>query len=324
MTLADRIVQAAATLVAPHTNLLSQRHPLTYVAAGVFVLVFAIGLRLARRRRFSPRAVSRLVFRRSVWLHRSSLLDYRMYVVNMVVLAFAAGYFVIGTQVWTDAASEALAAAFGPPAAASEGHWGEVAATALLLLVATDLGYWLAHVAMHRTPLLWEFHKVHHSAEVMTPATEFRQHPVELVLFPTVIGATTGLVYALAGHWWGGVDAIGHAGFVTVIAAHLFTFHHLRHSHIAMIFPDWLGRLLHSPAHHLVHHSADPAHADRNLGYILSVWDWAAGTLVLPRRGEQLTLGIGAEGASHDTVVNCFVLPFRNAARLLIPRRVAG
>ena len=49
---------------------------------------------------------------------------------------------------------------------------------------------------MHRVPALWEFHKVHHSAEVLTPLTEWRQHPLELMLFPVVIGAATAVVRA--------------------------------------------------------------------------------------------------------------------------------
>lgn len=314
MAVADIVRHAIATLLAPHLDLLSQRNPLTYLAAGAFVLVVAFGL---RRRRFRLYAVLRLLSRRSVWLHRSSLLDYRMYAVNMVLLAFVASYFIVGSQVWSGVAAHALTSLFGAPAAPSTGHWGAVVVTAALLLVATDLGYWLAHVAMHRNQLLWEFHKVHHSAAVMTPATEFRQHPVELIWFPTVMGVTTGLTYAVIAQFWAGAQVLGHAGYAAVLTAHLFTFHHLRHSHIAMIFPDWLGRLLHSPAHHIIHHSDHPAHFDRNMGYLLSVWDWAAGTLYLPRRGERVTLGIGPEGAEHDTVAHCFGRPFRNAARLI-------
>jgi len=36
-------------------------------------------------------------------------------------------------------------------------------------------------------PFLWEFHKVHHSANVLTPITAFRVHPVDTWLFANMI-----------------------------------------------------------------------------------------------------------------------------------------
>jgi len=29
---------------------------------------------------------------------------------------------------------------------------------------------------MHQVPVLWAIHKVHHSAEVLTPLTRYREH----------------------------------------------------------------------------------------------------------------------------------------------------
>src|ERR1039458_8498353 len=43
----------------------------------------------------------------------------------------------------------------------------------------------------HAIPALWEFHKVHHSAEVLTPLTEMRTHPVEIIAFMNIIGLFT-------------------------------------------------------------------------------------------------------------------------------------
>ena len=36
---------------------------------------------------------------------------------------------------------------------------------------------------MHRSPVLWAFHRVHHTAECLTPFTVLRTHPVEGILF---------------------------------------------------------------------------------------------------------------------------------------------
>ena len=55
-------------------------------------------------------------------------------------------------------------------------------ATALQLLT-YEFAYWFGHYLFHKVPAMWEFHKVHHSAEVMTTLTELRQHPVEIIAF---------------------------------------------------------------------------------------------------------------------------------------------
>ena len=49
-------------------------------------------------------------------------------------------------------------------------------------------------------------------------------------------------------------------------------------------FTGLAGRILQSPAHHQIHHSDNPAHWDKNLGFALAVWDWAFGTLYIPER----------------------------------------
>lgn len=326
MDLREDACAVLTRLAAPFTDLLDQRNLLSYAAAIAFVFVAVLAMRLLRpRRQLRLRAMWRLLFRKSVWLHPSARLDYWLYLLNLPVLAFVLGVFVIGSTFWADLAGQVLGAAFGPPPVAASTHWGTIALVTAVQFLAFDFGYWLGHAAQHRSALLWEFHKVHHSALVMTPATEYRQHPVELVLMPSVIGMATGLAYALTTQFVGtGAPGLGHFGFNLIILAHLMTFHHLRHSHINMAFTGVFGRLLHSPAHHLIHHSADPRHFDRNMGYILSIWDWMAGTLVVPRRGERLTLGIGAEGLAHDSVVNAMWLPLRNAWRLVVRRQATG
>ena len=62
----------------------------------------------------------------------------------------------------------------------------------------------------------------------------------------------------------------------------LLTYGHLRHSHMWIAFTGIAGRILQSPAHHQLHHSANPAHFDKNLGFALALWDWAFGTLAIP------------------------------------------
>jgi hypothetical protein len=57
--------------------------------------------------------------------------------------------------------------------------WTVLTLATSLQVLAYELAYWFAHYCFHKVPALGEFHKVHHSAEVMTGLTELRQHPVE-------------------------------------------------------------------------------------------------------------------------------------------------
>ena len=52
-----------------------------------------------------------------------------------------------------------------------------------VLFLMDDSSKYLVHRAMHRWPVLWAFHRVHHTAETMTPLTVYRTHPVEAVIF---------------------------------------------------------------------------------------------------------------------------------------------
>lgn len=322
MALGSLLYDAGSRLSAPLFQTFDQRCLLSYGGALLFVLAAALSIRFRRRhQQFRPRAFLRLVFKRTVWRHRSAVLDYKLYLVNMPLMAFVLGYFIVGNTFWSELFGDWLTRSFGPPATTTGTNWMVVAGIAVAQLLALDLGYWLGHAAMHRSAILWQFHALHHSAEVMTPATEYRQHPVELILMPTVISLVTGLSFAAVTHWFGtGAASMGVTGFNLILLVHLLTFHHLRHSHINMPFTGVMGVIFHSPAHHQLHHSNDPAHFNCNMGYALSIWDWAAGTLRLPRRGGRVTLGIGAKGAEHADVSSALWVPFRDAGRLIARR----
>jgi sterol desaturase/sphingolipid hydroxylase (fatty acid hydroxylase superfamily) len=305
-------------MLSPLTDLLDQRSIFSYFGAVFFIFIFIIAVRLRRTRKdIRARALWRLLTKRTVWLHQSALLDYKLYLFNLPLMSFVLGFFIIGSSFWANLFGSGLTMMFGPAVVTTSTQWGVIILLALLQLLALDLGYWLGHAAMHKSEILWQFHKLHHSAEVMTPATEFRQHPVELVLIPCTIGFTTGLSYALTSHWFGtGAVAMGAVGYNMIVCVHMLTFHHIRHSHINIPFTGVMGLILHSPAHHQIHHSDNPKHFDRNMGYMLSIWDWLAGTLHMPQPGERVTLGVGREGEEHDSVTNAIWVPFRDAGRI--------
>jgi hypothetical protein len=152
----------------------------------------------------------------------------------------------------------------------------------------------------------------------LTPLTEWRQHPVELFLFPLCTGTTIGILYGAAEHLLG-LQRQGLSLFWVnmVLLAYSMTLLHLRHSHVWIPARGWLGYLIQSPAHHQIHHSANPNHFNKNLGYGLSLWDWAFGTLYIPKKHEALEFGLGAESHEHNGVLKVLWLPFVKAGRQL-------
>jgi hypothetical protein len=68
-----------------------------------------------------------------------------------------------------------------------------------------------------------------------------------------------------------------------------------------------------------LHHSADPAHFNCNLGASLAIWDWLAGSLRMPSV-EPPRLSFGVSGHTHDPhgVMGLVVDPALGALKALI------
>jgi sterol desaturase/sphingolipid hydroxylase (fatty acid hydroxylase superfamily) len=189
----------------------------------------------------------------------------------------------------------------------------------VLFFVSLDLGRFAAHCLLHDVPVLWEFHKVHHSAEVLTPVTSYRAHPVELLLMawgPVLVTAGTTLVFQLV--------FPGTVSFYTFLGLHVLVWvsnlvGNLRHSPVWLSYGPAVGRWLVSPAHHQLHHSSDPTHRGCNRGFELAIWDRLYGTLVVPTVQPQkfeLGLGDGTE-ARYRSIAGMYLLPFACACQRL-------
>jgi sterol desaturase/sphingolipid hydroxylase (fatty acid hydroxylase superfamily) len=170
-------------------------------------------------------------------------------------------------------------------------------------------------------PVLWEFHKVHHSAEVLTPLTNFRVHPIYAWIFANILALAAAIANGIANYWFVHTAyqyALSDTNIILVLFIH--TYVHLQHSHMWISFRGILGRIFVSPAHHQVHHSDNPKHFDKNFGSCLALWDWMFGTLYVPQKErEPLTFGFADRPDAH-TVKGELINPLIDAARHLKPR----
>jgi len=256
------------------------------LSAAAMAIAFHL-YRQRRRRLLGLKACLAHLVPKAVYAHRSAFLDYRFFYVNTALLGL-----VLGPVVASSTVATAIARAFGTPAAGQAGPLA-MAALTIALVVAMDLALYIGHWLQHRIPLLWEFHKIHHSAEVLTPVTAFRAHPFDDLLNLTLSAFLTGVVQGLfyLGFGTGIVDA-RILGVNALLFAWYLTGFNLRHSHIWIAYPRWLSHIVISPAQHQIHHSKAPCHFDKNMGFIFACWDALFGTLYVPREKEELTYGL--------------------------------
>lgn len=288
------------------------------------------GILFVHHRRTSGAGGGLLAFLRETFPARiywspSARADYRFYVVNGLLFPAIFVPVILSSGWLAERVQAGLAAQFGVRAPVFEDATIAIALYSLLFFLLYDFGRWLGHYVQHRFEILWEFHKVHHTAEVLTPITSFRAHPVDLLcmaFFPALFTGLAGGLYNWAlGGQYGFYTLVGlHAGMVVYNI-----FANLRHSHIWLSYGR-LSNLFVSPAMHQIHHSTNPRHFGHNVGFALSIWDRWAGTLYVPERREEFALGIGdGSEAEWHSVRAMYFKPFANlVARWRALRRSPG
>lgn len=285
-------------------------------------LLFCAGIYARHARRpLRLRTLRRFLLPRRVFLHASAKLDYKYYVIAAALRAGMLGSMVVSSAVVAAGINALLTKTFGASAPLGAPLYVILPLATIVQVVLFDLGYWIAHRTMHEIPLLWEFHKTHHAAEVLTPATSARSHPVDDLIQTNFIAGCLGLGYGVLVYLFGeAAQPITLFETNVIFFIYFLTIFHLRHSHIWLPIRGWLGYIIQSPAHHHIHHSTAPRHAGKNLGFSLSLWDWAFGTLYMPDKREQLEFGLGHESADFASIGELLMRPFHNALRLLTSR----
>lgn len=142
----------------------------------------------------------------------------------------------------------------------------------LCLFISNDFSrYWL-HRWMHTSRWLWPIHRLHHTAQALTPVTFYRIHPLESLLFGARYAVVTGLVTSAYMHWFGfGLQAYQWLGSLIFVCIANMVGSNLRHSQLPLSYWPWVQNWLISPAQHQWHHTVDGN--QHNFGSILALWD---------------------------------------------------
>lgn len=312
--------------LAPFLQLIdpSYRMAVIYLASSLVIALIAFMVMKTRKGEAGTVPLLRWLFPSDVLNHPSARVDLAFYVINKVLLAAIYGSVILTAPLAYKAVSGLLNAVIGPPGEGFEPHFGFSILTTLVAILVLDFALWFLHYVFHKVPFLWDYHKAHHSAEVMTPITAARMHPVEEVLDSLIAAGCVGGSYAVMQYVLGPAAIVIKIFDINIILAlFFFSAFHLRHSHVWIRYPYWLQHILVCPAQHQIHHSVARRHWDKNMGFIFAFWDWAAGTLYAPKGKEEITYGLGTDedGGKWHSLTALYLLPFRQSLERLRNRK---
>jgi len=279
------------------------------VAVGIaFVLYKRSGTSLSFREWAFPARVYR---------HESNRVDAKLFVFGQMLELFGTFKLVVFTTAVAAATQNLL-----DPIAPTLFTVGPIVMTVAMVLAWDFTVYWV-HRLHHEKGWLWPFHSVHHSAEIMTPVTVYRKHPIYDIFSRFSKGILGGIMQGLLLVFFTDSYALSTIAGVNAV---YFVFNmvgsNFRHSHIWMSFGPVVEHVLVSPAQHQVHHSIELRHFNKNYGEVFAIWDWMFGTLYIATEQEPLEFGLSDRSGQrveqpHPTFRAALSVPIADSWRAL-------
>jgi sterol desaturase/sphingolipid hydroxylase (fatty acid hydroxylase superfamily) len=169
-----------------------------------------------------------------------------------------------------------------------------------LAIVILDLGTYLAHVSMHKFPLLWRVHSVHHGDPFLDATTTFRQHPIE---------GMWRFLWIVVPVWMLGIPASAVVIYRLLSASNGL----LEHANVRLWppFDRFLSFTWVTPNMHKIHHSCAPAQTDSNYGNLLAIFDRGFRTFTPTQQALSVCYGL-KDSNSHrqKSLSGLMILPF--------------
>jgi sterol desaturase/sphingolipid hydroxylase (fatty acid hydroxylase superfamily) len=159
-----------------------------------------------------------------------------------------------------------------------------VSLAVLVNLLLRGLLSFLTHFLMHKVPMLWRIHRVHHLDTEMDVSTTVRFHPIEFIInlsigFPFIV------VFGLS-PWM-------------LVLYELFDICVTLWSHSNLRLPAGIDRVLRylivTPNLHRIHHSTWQPETDSNFSAVFPIWDIVFGTFRPTPRTDHDIMPLGLE-----------------------------
>jgi sterol desaturase/sphingolipid hydroxylase (fatty acid hydroxylase superfamily) len=168
---------------------------------------------------------------------------------------------------------------------------------AFLLL---DYSNYSWHILLHKLPILWRFHLVHHTDLDLDITTAFRFHFGEMIASVFFRGAAIILI---------GASPI--MVLIYEIAFEAATQFHHSNTTLPFQFEKALNYLVVTPRMHGIHHSTVKKETDSNYSVIFSFWDRLHQTVRLNVSQAEIVTGVPSYRDERElTVVKLLKLPF--------------
>lgn len=282
------------------------------------LFVFSRSLPRARNKNTSMlSAFLHFLFPKEVWSHASAWLDVRYFFFHqpLRVLLYEGTFIAAISTMVLKSSVLLMSASSQKPPSTSEWIWAPGFIFACFAVLLSDFIAYAIHAYQHKNPLLWEFHKIHHSAPVMHPFTNYREHPIDNLFYALGHGIAVGLSGGCISWCLGYVPETP-----TIWGIALFSFlfnalgYNLRHSHIWLRWPGKWSYVFGCPAHHQIHHSFYPDHIDKNFAFMFPVWDVLFGTFCLPNDNSKLQIGLGdGQEEVYRSCRDLYFIPLKNS-----------
>ncbi|MEQ8207330.1 MAG: sterol desaturase family protein [Woeseia sp.] len=251
------------------------------VRLAVFLSVFAL---LLAAQQWAPRRDMHLGWRRL-------LSNISLVVIGTLLLRVAFPVLAFGLALRLEADGGGLAALLP--------YWLAIIVGVVLL----DCAIYWQHRLLHKIPILWRLHRVHHADVGFDVTTAVRFHPIEFALSMAI---KLGLIALF------GVPALAVLIFEILLnAGALFTHANIR---LPATFERRLRWLLVTPEMHRIHHSVHKDETNSNFSFHLSLWDRLFGSYRdQPRDGHiSMQIGLHEFRESREQTIWALVLnPFR-------------
>ncbi len=174
----------------------------------------------------------------------------------------------------------------------------------LLFILLFDLTIYWQHRVFHMLPVLWRFHRVHHTDEDYDLTTGTRFHPIS-ILISTILKI--------------GLVIVSGASPLAILSAEIILNLTSMFNHSNICLPKQVDRVLQkivvTPDMHRIHHSQEKIEHNCNFGFNFSFWDRFFGSYLQDSGQAQENMAIGIvdyQGSATRSLFSLFLQPFRS------------
>lgn len=166
----------------------------------------------------------------------------------------------------------------------------------IMIIIGDFVGYW-THRWNHTVSLLWNFHAIHHSAEIVDWLTAVRIHPGNDIFSKGLQAIPLMLL---------GFSPLAVELYTPILSCYIA----LIHANVSWTYGPF-RHVISSPAFHRWHHEMDKKAWGKNYAGLLPIYDVLFGTFYMPRGEQPKEFGIYGETMTEN-FISQMLYPFRH------------